>query len=78
MEENTVPRASSRSCHVLNANIRGLHKNLSLIARGGDMVLCSKTLVSFRRYVSELMILGFGRQMQLLRGEVVQFRGLAV
>ena len=37
MEENHGQKISSRSCRVMNANIRGLHKNfseLSLTARG--------------------------------------------
>ena len=38
---------------------------------------CSET-VSTRRYISELMIPGFGRPMQLLKGEVDRFRRLAV
>ena len=36
MEENPEPRASRRSCHVVYANIRRLHKNLS------DMSLISR------------------------------------
>ena len=38
VEENSRPRASRKSCCVVYANIRGLHKklsDLSLIARGG-------------------------------------------
>ena len=35
--------------------------------------LCSKTLVSSRHHNSEFMVPGFGRQMQLLRGEVDRF-----
>ena len=41
VEENLGPRASPRSGRVVYANIRSLHKNLSdlsLTARGGDMV----------------------------------------
>ena len=40
VEENTGSRALRRSCRVVYANIRGLHKNLSdlsFIARGGDV-----------------------------------------
>ena len=36
------------------------------------------TLVSSRRHISELMVLGFGRPMQLLRGEVIRFRTFAL
>ena len=41
-------------------------------------VLCSETLVSSRPHISELMVPGFGRPMQLFRGEVDRFRELAV
>ena len=47
MDENPEPRASCRSCRVVFAIIRGLHKNLSglyLIARGGDVFLYSGLL----------------------------------
>ena len=63
------------------ANVRGLHKNLSdlsLIHRGGDVIFSSETLVCSRGYISDLMVLGFDRPMQLLTGEVDRFRGLAV
>ena len=72
VEDNPGPRASRRSCRVVYANIRGLHKNLSylsLIARGEDVVFCSETLVSSRRHIFELMIPGLGSPMQQLRGE---------
>ena len=62
------------------ANIRDLHKNLSnlsLIARSGD-VFFSETLVSPRPHISELMVPGFGKPMQLLRGEVDWVQGSAV
>ena len=78
MEDNSEPRASRRSCCVAYA-IRGMHRSLSylfLIARGDDVVFCS--LVSFRRYISELTVPGFGRPMQLLRGDVDRFQGLTV
>ena len=39
---------------------------------------CSKALVSSKGHISELMVPGYSRQMKLLRGEVNQFRGLAV
>ena len=46
-----------------------LHKNWSnlyLIARGGDVFLfCSETHVSSMRHISELMVPGFDRPMQL-------------
>ena len=62
-------------------NIRGLLKNLSdlsLTARGGDVILCSETLISSRHHISEPMVQGFGRPIQLLKGEVDRFRMFAL
>ena len=70
--ENLVPRVSRRSCRVVYPYIRALHKILShflLPARGGDMFF-SETFVSFRLHISELMVLGFNKPMQLLKGKV--------
>ena len=81
VEKNPGPRASRRSCLVVFANIRSLHRNwsdLSLIATGGAVVLCSEIIVSSKHHISEFMVPCFGRPMQLLRGEVNRFRGLAV
>ena len=38
----------------------------------------SEALVSSRRYISALMVSGFGRQMLLLKGEIDLFRGFAL
>ena len=38
----------------------------------------SDTLFSFRRHISELMVPGFARPMQLLRSEVDRFQRLSV
>ena len=54
VKENPKPRASRRTCRVLYANIRVLHKNLSPMARGGEMAFCSETLVSSGRHISEI------------------------
>ena len=81
VEENPGQRISHRSCRFAYANIRGLHKNvsdLSLTARGRDVVFYCKTLVSTRSHISEINMPGFGRPMQLPKGEVDMFRGLAV
>ena len=65
------------SWHVVYVNIRGLHKNSSLLARGGD-VFFIETLVSYRRHISQRIVPGLDRPMQLLRGEVDQFQELTV
>ena len=39
---------------------------------------CLETLVSSRRLIPELMVPGFYRPMQLLKGEIDRFRGLTV
>ena len=61
MEDNPGPRASRMSCCVVYATIRGLLKNvpdLSLIARGRDVMFCSENLISSRCHISELMVPG--------------------
>ena len=47
--------------------------DLSLITRGGDVVFCSEMLVSSKRHISELMVPGFGRPIQLVR--LIDFEG---
>ena len=62
-------------------NIGDLHKNRSdlfLADRVGDWILYFETLVSFRRRISELMVPGYDIPMQLLKGEVGWFQGLAL
>ena len=81
-EDNPGPKTSRRSCRIVYANIRGLHRDLlhlSLIGRIGDVFFfCSEILASCRRYMSKLMVPGFGTPMQLLRGKVGRFREMAV
>ena len=81
MWRRILDRGLHSGCAVLSAPIyiRSLYKNLSkmsLMAKSGDVAFCSETLVSSRLLISELMVPGFGRLMQLLRGEVDRFRGL--
>ena len=67
------------SCCVVYANIRLPHKNLSdlsLFARCGNVVLALR-LLSLPG-ASDLMVPGFGRSMQLLRGEIDRIHELAV
>ena len=51
-----------------------MHNNLS----DGDVIFCSKTPLSSRRYICELTVPGFDRPIQLLRSELDRFQGLAV
>ena len=42
-----------------------------------DILLCSETLVSDLRHVSELLVPGFGRPVCLSRGKLARARGMA-
>ena len=66
VEKNLRPIASRRSCCDAYGSIWCLHKNLP----DSFLFFYSETPVSSRRHISELMVPGFGRPMQLLRGEV--------
>ena len=51
-------------CRILCSNVRGLADNLSdqtVSLSRHDILLCSETLVSDMRHVSELLVPGFGR-----------------
>ena len=62
VETNPGPlRPVAASCRMLCSNIRGLSGNLSDLAVASsqyDILLCSKTLLSDLRHVSELLVLG--------------------
>ena len=65
VEANPGPlRPVAASCRILFSNVRGLSGNLSDLAVTSsqyDILLCSETLVSDLRHVSELLVTGFGR-----------------
>ena len=68
------------SCRILCSNVRGLSGNLSdptVASSQHDMLLCSETLVSDLRHVSELLVPGFGRPVLLCRGKLPRARGMA-
>ena len=70
-----VPGAS----RILCSNVRGLSKNLSDVTVASsqyDLLLCSETLVSDRRHISELRVPGFGRPV-LCRDGMPRARGMA-
>ena len=81
METNPGPRRPvPGACRILCSNVRGLSKNLSdvTVASSQDNLLSSsETLVSDRRHISELLVLGFGRYVLLCRDGVPRARGMA-
>ena len=65
---------------MLCSNVRGLSGNLSDLAVASsqyDILLCSETLVSDLRHVSELLVPGLGRPVLLCRGNLPRARGMA-
>ena len=65
VETNPGPRRPvPADCRLLCSNVRGLARNLSDLTVASfryDILLCSETLVSDIRHVSELLVPGFGR-----------------
>ena len=67
-------------CRLLCSNVWGLAGNLSDLTVASsqfDILLCSETLVSDMRLVSELMVPGFGRPALLCRGRLPRVRWMA-
>ena len=67
-------------CRIFSSNVRGLAGNLiDLIVASSqyDILMCSETLVSDMRHVSELLVPGFGRPVLLCRGKMPRTRGVA-
>ena len=61
-------------------NERGDAKNLSDVTVASsqyDLLLCSETLVSDRRHISELLVPGFGRPVLLCRDGMPRAHGMA-
>ena len=81
VETNPGPRRPvPDSCRIVCSNVRGLSGNLCGLAVASsqyDILLCSETLVSDLRHVSELMVPGFGRPVFLCRGKLPRARGMA-
>ena len=66
-------RPVSAVCRILSSNVRGLAGNLSDLAVASsqyDILLCSETLVSDMRHVSEVLVPGFCRPVLLCRGKM--------
>ena len=67
------------ACRILYSNARGLSKSLSDVTVASsqyDLLLCSETLVSDRRYISELLVPGFGCPVLLCRNGMLLARGM--
>ena len=67
-------------CRILCSNVRGLAGNLSdltVASSQNDILLCSETLVSDMRHVSEVLVPGFGGPVLLCRGKMPRGRGMA-
>ena len=74
--QHPVPEA----CRILCSNVWGLSKNLSDVTVASsqyDLLLCSETLVSKRRHISELLVPGFGRPVLLCRDGMPRVSGMA-
>ena len=82
VEFNPGPSHFGRNkCRILYSNIRGLHANLnelSFISKNYDIILCSETLVSDMRHVSEVLIPNFKKPNLLRRRAINRAQGLAV
>ena len=73
-------RPVSAVCRILCSNVRGLAGNLSdlkVASSQYDILLCSETLVSDMRHVSEVLVAGFGRSVLLCQGKMNWIRGMA-
>ena len=81
VETNPGPRRPvPGDCRILCSNVRGLSKNLSDVTVAScqyDLLLCSETLVSDMRHISEFLVPGFGRPILLCRDGVPRARGIA-
>ena len=81
VETNPGPRRpASNICRMLCSNVRSLAGNLSdltIASSRYDIPLCSETLVSDMRYVSEVLVPVFGRPVLLCRGKIPRARGMA-
>ena len=81
VETNPGPRRPVHAvCRILCSNVQGLagnHSDLTVASSRYDILLCSETLVSDMRHVSELLVLGFGRPVLLCQGKMPRARGMA-
>ena len=82
IEINPGPRSiRHRQCRLMYANVRGLQANLndlSVASKQFDILLCSETLVSDMRHISEILVPGFRRPILLRRNSIDRAQGMAV
>ena len=72
-------RPVSAVCRIICSNVRGLAVNLSDLTIASpwyDILLCSETLVSDMRDVTEVLVPGFDRPVLLCRGKMPRARGM--
>ena len=80
VETNPGPRRPVPGA-AMCSNVRGLSKNLSNVTVASsqyDSLLCSETLVSDRRHISELLVPGVCRPVLLCRDGMPRARRMAV
>ena len=81
VETNPGPqRLVPTVCRLLFSTVRGLAGNLSYLTVASsryDILLCSETLVSDMRHVSELLVPGFCRPVLLCRSRMLRAREIA-
>ena len=74
METNLgLRRPAPDVCRILCSNVRGL----AVASSQYDILLCSETLVSDMRHVSEVLVPGFGRSVLLCRVKMPRARRMA-
>ena len=81
VETNPGPRRPVPAvCRILCSNVQGLAGNLrdlTVASSQYDILLCSETLVSDMRHMSEVLVSCFCRTVLLCRGKIPQERGMA-
>ena len=81
VETNPGPRRPAPAvCRILCSSVRGLAGNLSDLTVASsqyDILMCSETLASDMRHVSEVLVPGFCRPVLLCRGTMPRARGMA-
>ena len=73
----TFPYSAPPSRVLSLVNATGNLSDLTVASSQYDILMCSGTLVSDIRHVSELLVPGFGRSVLLCRGKMPRARGMA-